>query len=68
MFRASPDDLNCTTLHLRMSDFGHVFLDKSFPDEEFNSKKMIISSKLCEKKIGDRVRLGENDLLFLWQA
>ena len=29
---------------------------------------MIISSKLCEKKIGHRVRLGENDLLFLWQA
>ena len=29
---------------------------------------MIISSKLREKKIGHRVRLGENDLLFLWQA
>ena len=29
---------------------------------------MIISSKLCRKKIGHRVRLGENDLLFLWQA
>ena len=67
------DDLNFTTFHLRIVILYIFFSITFFPVEEFfknsfNSKKMIISSKLCKKKIGHRVRLGENDLLFLWQA
>ena len=43
------------------SIFVDIFLDYFFADEEtfldsFNSKRMIISSKLCTKKIGHRVR------------
>ena len=67
------DDLSFTTFHLRIAILHMFFSTTFFPVEEFfknsfNSKKMIISSKLCRKKIGHRVRLGENDLLFLWQV
>ena len=67
------DDLNITILRLQIAILYMFFSTTFFPAEEFfqnsfNSKKIIISLQLCRKKIGHRVRLGENDLLFLWQA
>ena len=40
----------------------------NFFKTHLTQRKWLFHQNYAEKKIGHRVRLGENDLLFLWQA
>ena len=72
MFRASM--ISISQFAPTNSDFVHVFLDNSFSwrriflKTHLSQRKWLFHQNYAEKNIGHRVPLGENDLLFLWQA